>query len=61
MLLKNKIHVDDCRRVGYNGYIVRARQTSGKVSGEGSEDMSVKCKRTHGVEFEDILGGGYKA
>ena len=50
--------VDISGRTGYNERKIKARQTPEKVSKEGSEDMSVKCKRTHGVEFEDILGGG---
>lgn len=41
--------------------IKSGRQTSGKVRGEGSEDMDLKYGGLCEAGSEDILGGGYKA
>ena len=52
--------VDISGRTDYNKRKIKARQAPGKVSGEGSEDMSVKCERMYDIGLKDILGGGYK-
>lgn len=45
-------------RTDYNERKLKARQAPGKVSGERSEDMSVKCERMYDIGLKDILGGG---